>query len=695
MRRLVSPMSTKLIDFAKKVGLSTKELKGKILELGFNVSPNARVIEDDLASLLLDEFKPKEQDTADIYDEIVHEQMQREIVKKQRKQMAGKDSSKKKLEKSEEIEVKKDVIEIPEVISVKEFAEKSGIKIAKIIGELMKNGILANINQQVDFETASIIADDLGIKLKKIRSAAKIEDMVSGNLDALLSEDDPETSITRPPVVCVMGHVDHGKTRILDSIRKTHVMDGEAGGITQHIGAYQVEKDGRKITFLDTPGHEAFTAMRARGAKITDVAILVVAADESVKPQTIEAINHVKEAGVPIVVAINKIDKPGANIDRVKGDLAKYELQPEEWGGKTVMVGVSALTGQGIDRLLEMVLLTAEMENLTADPRREAVGTVIEAHLDQSLGPVATVLINTGTLRIMDNVCVGSAYGRIKLMRDYSGKNIKTAEPSVPVFVVGLSETPVAGDILHVCKDEKEARTQAFDVATLRNVDKDRVSSMVQIISQINAGKLKNLKIVLKTDTKGSLEAIRDSIAKLRSDDVAVKIIHSGVGNITESDVMMASASGGFVIGFHVEVPVQVKRMAEREKIDIVVYRVIYELLENIQKLLSGMLDPEVLEVIVGHAQVKQVFLTKRAEMIVGCSIIDGKMENKIRVRVMRSSEHIGGGEILSLQRGQEVIKELAEGNDCGIKFKGDVPLMVDDILEAYKTEEKKRTLNG
>ncbi|MBU1992619.1 MAG: translation initiation factor IF-2 [Patescibacteria group bacterium] len=692
-------MATKLTDLAKQLELSTKELKDKIRKLGFDVGPKAKTIDNDLAELLLDELKPEEEgeaDTAEIYGEIVDEQIQREIVKKQRKRTAGKDAVKKeKVDEPVEEKAPQDVVEIADVISVKELAEKSGVKIAKIIGELMKNGILANINQQIDFETAVLILEDMGVKLKKIRGAANVEDIVAGNLEALLKEDDPEESVKRPPVVCVMGHVDHGKTKILDYIRSANVIDTEAGGITQHIAAYQVEKNGRKITFLDTPGHEAFTAMRARGAKVTDVAILVVAADEGVKPQTIEAMDHAKEAGVPIVVAINKIDKPNANVDKVKGELAQYDLQPDDWGGKTVMVPVSAHTGEGIDQLLEMILLTADMEDLKADPKREAVGTVIEAHLDTNFGPVATILVNTGTLSAMDNVCIGSAYGRLKVVRDHTGKNVKQAGPSTPLLIAGLSETPIAGDILQVCKTEKEARLQALNVSTIRKAGKGRASSMDRIISQINAGELNTLKIILKADTKGSLEAIRDSLAKIKSDTVAVKVIHSGVGNVTESDVMMAAASRGLVIGFHVDVPAQVKRTAQREKTDIVIYKIIYELLDNITKLLTGMLEPEIVEVVVGRAEVKQVFLTKKKEMIVGCKVKSGKMSNRVKIRVFRDEKVVGEGEIISLQKGQEIAKEVMEGNDCGIKYQGNVQMQEGDIVEAYKTEEHERTLSS
>jgi translation initiation factor IF-2 len=553
-------MSQKLADLAKQLEMSSKKLKEKINKLGFDVKPTARTIEDDVAELILDELGPKEEveevDEVKIYEEIYDKELDKEIIRKQRKQTAGKETNKDKAQKQEKKRKeeegepppkgKKKTIEIPSVIPVKEFAEKTGINAAKVIGELMKNGILANINQQIDYDTAAIIAEDLGIKIKRKRDEAALADLVAGDLNALLKEDDPKDLEIRPPIISVMGHVDHGKTKILDYIRNANVIDTEAGGITQHIGAYQVEKNDSKITFLDTPGHEAFTAMRARGAKATDIAILVVAADEGVKPQTVEAINHAQDAKIPIIVAINKIDKENSNPDKVKAELAEHGLQPEDWGGKTIMTPVSAITGEGMDNLLDMILLVAEMENLRANPNRKAVGTVIEAHLDKNLGPVATVLINTGTLKVMDNVVIGTSYGRIKVMKDHTGKNMKIATPSTPVLVAGLSIAPRSGDILQVVKDEKTARTQAVQIELLQKSTAAKGTSAAKdIIARIASGKLKTLKIVLKADTKGSLEAITQSLEKIKDKEVAIKIIHSGVGNITESDVIMASASKG------------------------------------------------------------------------------------------------------------------------------------------------------
>jgi len=702
-------MSKKLSDIAKQLNISPKDLKDKIVELGFDVKQTARTIEDDLAELLIEEIgtnadaeESTDADAAKIYEEIYDQQLDREIVKKQRKQMAGKDLSKdKKPVKKEDVQEnqlinKTDFIEIPTVISVKEFAEKTGLNAAKVIGELMKNGVLANINQQIDFDTASIIAGDLGLNLKKKRDEAAIEDMMSGDLTALLKEDDQDDLETRPPAVSVMGHVDHGKTKILDYIRNTNVIDTEAGGITQHIAAYQVVKNGKKITFLDTPGHEAFTAMRARGAKATDIAILVVAADEGVKPQTIEAIHHAQEAGIPIIVAINKMDKENANPDKVKAELAEQGLQPEEWGGKTIMVPVSAITGQGMDTLLDMILLVAELENLKANPNRKAVGTVIESHLDKSLGPIATIIINTGTLRIMDNVVIGTTYGRIKILKDHSGKNLKQAEPSRPVLIAGLSKTPKSGDILQVVKDEKTARTQAMQIELLRQKNSASGGNAAKdLIARINSGKLKTLKIVLKADTKGSLEAIIQSLNKIEDKEVAIKVIHSGVGNITESDVMMASASQGLVIGFHVDSPYQVENTARREYVEIFKYKIIYKLIDDIKALLSGLIEPEVVEVIIGKVDVKKIFFTGKKELIVGCKVRNGKIQNKAMARVFRGDDEkpIGELQIASLRRIDEAVDELKEGNECGIRIAGYSDIQEGDVLEVYKTETQVRTL--
>ena len=636
------------------------------------------------------------QEKAEIYDELIAQEMERELIRSQRKQMAGKDAKKdaKKTFTPVAGPVTDRVIDIPEVISVKEFAEKTGLGAAKVIGELMKNGILANINQQIDYDTAQIIADDLHIQIKKKIAEASAEDVYKGNLEALLKEEDPTLLKERPPIVVVMGHVDHGKTTLLDSIRHAEVALGEAGGITQHIGAYQVVKNGKKITFLDTPGHEAFTAMRARGAKVTDIAILVVAADEGVKPQTVEAVQHAQDAGVPIIVAINKIDREGADPSRVMGELGEFGLVPEEWGGKTIMVPVSAKQGQGIEKLLDMILLVADMEALKANPNRAAVGTVIEAHLDQSLGPVATVIVSSGTLRIMNNIVIGGTYGRVKVMKDYKGKTIREGGPSTPVLIAGLSQTPQSGDIFQVVADEKTARTQAIGVQTLKDAELVTKRGVGEIISQIGQGKMKQLKLVLKADAKGSLEAIRQAIEQIKHEDVGVKVILSGVGTITESDVMMAAAAQGIVMGFHTEANLHVKKTAEREGVEILSYTVIYKLLDDIKKILTGLLEPEVLEVILGRAQVQRIFMTEKKQMIVGCKVLSGHME-KVKVRVFRGEAvtPAGEGQVMQLRKVDASVNEVSEGNDCGIMYQGFMPLLEGDILEAYKMEKRVRTL--
>lgn len=718
-------MSTKIADLAESLGISLKDLKSKLADLGVKVAPRARVIDDETATLVTDELKKKPEakavvveekadeplidaekgpeDIAGIYDEMISEEREREIVKSQRKKTAGKDTSKDKKTENRPIHLATvhptGVIEIPEVISVKEFAEKTGIKVAKIIGELMKNGILANINQLIDFDTAQVIADDLGVKVKRIRDVAGAQELMSGDISNLIKEDDAAALRERPPVVCVMGHVDHGKTKLLDAIRDTNVVAGESGGITQHIGAYQIEKKGKLITFLDTPGHEAFTSMRARGAKVTDIAILVVAADEGMKPQTIEAMNHAKDANVPIIVALNKMDKTDANPERVKGELNEHGLQPEDWGGTTVVVPVSALTGLGIDTLLETILVTAEMLNLKANPDREAIGTVIEANLDHNLGPIATVLVNTGTLKLSDSVIVGSTYGRIKLMRDYTGKHIQSAGPSTPVRIAGLSETPKSGDILQVVKDEKIGRDRAGQIKLLNKRQSDeQMSASNQLISLVKAEKV--LKIIIKADTKGSLEAIKQSIAKIKNEEVAVKIIHSGVGLVSDSDVMMAAASKGMIVAFHTDFDSpNVLRTAERERVEVKKYTIIYDLLENINKILTGLLEPEVVVVTLGRAQIKQIFLTKKKEIILGARVLSGKLVVKSRVRIIRGvtaldeDNIVGKGVIDSLRKVDEQVHEVKEGNECGIRFTGDLDVKEGDIFEAYREEKRERKL--
>lgn len=555
--------------------------------------------------------------------------------------------------------------------------------------------MMVTMTQSVDFDTLSLISEELEIQIKREETQGSAEDLKEKNLEHLIA-DDAENLVERPPVIAVMGHVDHGKTKILDAIRETKVAEGEAGGITQHIGAYQIEKNGRKLTFLDTPGHEPFTAMRARGAKTADIAILVVAADEGMKPQTIEAMNHAKEAGLPIIVAINKIDKQAADIEKVKGELAGHELTPEDWGGETVMVPVSALQKKGIDDLLEMIVLQAEMLELKANPNRLVVGTVIESHLDPSLGAIATVLVNTGTLKIGDNFVLEEHSGRVKTMVNDEGKRIKTAPPGMPVRISGLTEVPSTGEILQVYPSTKIAREKAEEMKELKEQEKGSGSSLSEIMSGLKQGKMKFLKIVLKADTEGSLEAVRQAIEKIESEEVAPKIIHAAVGGITETDIMMAAASQGVVLGFHVLVSPRVKRIAEKEKVEVQNYDIIYQLIDDVRDILTGLLEPEVVESIVGQFQVKQVFYTKKKMMIVGGKVTKGYIENGSMVRVFRGEDQenpVGTGKVASLQHFEKKVPKIEENQECGIQFEGKVSIEEGDRLEVYKLEERMKTL--
>lgn len=689
-------MPVEYAKLASKLGFTESEMEKQILGLGFELQDQ---YEDELAEMIIEELSgKKEKDVLEVYTELREAEMEKEIVKSQRKQKAGKITKtvSKKDGPLEKTVTQTEQVEISEMISVKELAEKTGIGPAQLIGALMKNGILANINQLIDFDTASIITESLGVKLSKKRGEAAAKDIFAGNIEKLLEEDDKSLLKHRAPVVSVMGHVDHGKTSLLDAIRDTDVVASEAGGITQHIGAYKVDKDGKNITFLDTPGHEAFTAMRARGARATDIAILVVAADDGVMPQTEEAINHAKDAGIPIIVAINKMDKPGANPDRVKAELAERGLQPEEWGGDTIMVPISAIKKQGIDKLLESVLLVAEVLELKANPNRPAVGTVIESHLDPSFGPVATVLINTGALVIGDNVVIGKAYGKVKMMRDHTGKKLQKLLPSDTAQIAGLSETVQSGQILQVFKDEKTSRAHAEQIVEMfRNEELLRSGmGMQEILTRIKEGSLKLLKVIIKADTIGSLEAIKQSLAKVKNDNVAIKIIHSGVGTITESDVMMATASTGtMVIGFHTSASPHVMQLAERTRIEVVNYQIIYELIEDLKKILSGLLQPETIHLELGKFKVLKVFFTGKGEMVVGGEVTEGVIQSNCKARVLRDRGHIGDGEITGLKLVNENAKELSKGEQCGVRYKGKIKLEEHDVLEAWKIEKKMKTL--
>lgn len=586
----------------------------------------------------------------------------------------------------QQIKKKEGVVSLPDQISVKEFAEKTGIQIPKIIQTLMKNGVMATINQEIDYETASIIATELGVTVQREASSVSVEALIKRDLKELI-KDEPEHLLPRPPIVTVMGHVDHGKTAILDAIRSTNVVAGEAGGITQHIGAYQVEHDGKSITFLDTPGHEAFTAMRARGAQVTDIAVLVVSAEEGVKPTTIEAIAHAKDAEVPIIVAINKIDRPNADVDRVKGDLAAHGLQPEDWSGDIPMIPCSAVTKKGIPELLEHIALIAELKELKANPNRPAVATVIESHLDSSLGPVASIIVNTGTLRVGDTLACGPITGRVKLLTNASGDKLSEVLPSGPARVSGFDDVPQVGDIMQIFATEKEAK--AFAEAYLLTKSQEKKQRFADLVSRLTEGKLSQLKIVLKADAQGSVESIEMALRKLASDEVQVKIIHSAVGSVTDTDVMMAAASDGMVVGFHVEASPQVYKTAEREGIEIKLYDVIYKLLEDTDLLLKGLVEPDEEEVIAGHLEVRGVFLKKKNEQIIGGKVTDGTLK-RLPFRVMRDGIAVGTGRITSLKQVDKDIKEAREGIECGMRVDTSVTIEMGDTLEVFRKEFKK-----
>ncbi|KJS87101.1 MAG: translation initiation factor IF-2 [Peptococcaceae bacterium BICA1-8] len=585
------------------------------------------------------------------------------------------------------IEVKRNVI-IEGSLTVQDLAHQLGKKATEVIKKLMLMGIMATINQELDIDTVTIIARDFGATVEV--KTSKEEVLLAE------SEDKNEDLELRPPIVTIMGHVDHGKTSLLDKIREANVIATEAGGITQHIGAYQVEIRGEKITFLDTPGHEAFTAMRARGAQVTDIAILVVAADDGVMPQTIEAIHHAKAAKVPIIIAINKIDKPNSNPDKVKQELTEYGLVAEEWGGETIMVPVSAITGSGIDNLLEMILLVAEIAELKANPNRHAKGNVIEAKLDKGRGPVATLLIQTGTLNVGDFLIVGSTQGRVRAMFDHKGKKLKTAGPSAPVEILGMSEVPSAGDDFIVVDDEKLAK----QVAEKRHQEKHQEEitkrtkvSLDDLFSQIQQGEVKDLNIILKADVQGSIEAIRQSLDKLSNEEVRVNIIHSAVGGIKETDVMLATASNAIIIGFNVRPDTNAKKVSEKEDIDIRTYRVIYDAIEDVKAALSGLLAPEIKEVDLGQAEIRATFKVPKIGTIAGCYVTEGKIIRSAKIRIVRDGVVIHDGELASLKRFKDDIKEAAAGYECGIGVERFNDLKEGDILEAYTFEEIKREL--
>lgn len=641
----------RVYQLAKDLEISSKELIEKMKDLDMNVTNHMSTIEDEEVDIILELLDEKSSKNNDEDDNTKT----------------------------------KSVLEIEQNISVKDLAEKLEKTPTEIIGKLMMLGVMANINQEIDFETASSIAEDYDVKLELL-SEDDEEDIF--DLDF---EDNIDDLKPRPPVVTVMGHVDHGKTSLLDSIRETHVTTKEAGGITQHIGASTVKIDNKNIVFLDTPGHEAFTSMRARGAQVTDIAILVVAADDGVMPQTIEAINHAKAANVPIIVAVNKIDKPDANPDRVKQELTEYGLVAEDWGGDTITVPVSALKNQGIEELLEMILLVSEMQELKANPNRFALGTIIEAKLDKGKGPVATVLVQKGTLEIGDSIVAGVSYGKVRAMFDDTGKRVKKAGPSTPVEILGLSEVPDAGEHLYSVKDEKKSRQvaeQKQDKVRQEKMNAHQKVSLEDLFSQIKTGEVKDLNLIIKADVKGSIEAVKQSLLKLSNDEVKVNPIHGGVGAITDTDIMLASASNAIIIGFNVRPTTSAMDLAKREDVDVRTYRIIYKAIEDIQAAMKGMLDPEFKEVVQGRCEVRATFKVPNIGVIAGVYVLNGKITRNSSLRLLRDNIVIHEGKISSLKRFKDDAKELATGYEGGLGILNFNDLKEGDIVEAFIMEE-------
>ena len=655
----------------------------------------------------------KKREQKELEDQKKFEELMRKIEEKNRAKKK-KRKKKKKEEVKEEIpfeelseeeqlqrlieeEERAKTVVIPEVISAREFAEKLGIEPNQLLQDLIALGKFIAINQPIDFETAAKVAEKYG-KVVKLEGEEEEETLLEKELEE--TPDREEDLKPRPPIITVMGHVDHGKTTLLDYIRKTKVAEREAGGITQHIGASVVEVDtseGKKrLVFLDTPGHEAFTAMRARGAQVTDIAVLVVAADDGVMPQTVEAINHAKAAGVPIIVAINKIDKPGANPDRVKQELTQHGLIAEDWGGDTVMVPVSAKTGQGVDELLEMIALQAELMELKANPDKSARGVVLEAKLDKRRGPVATFLVQSGTLRAGDAVVAGLYAGKIRAMFDDKGNPVKEARPSIPVEVLGLDGVPLAGDKFYVVKDEKTARKIAEkrqELARESALEREKRVSLEELFSQMQQGEVKELNIVLKADAQGSIEAIRKSLEELSTDEVKVRIIHAGVGPITENDIMLAAASNAIVVGFNVRPDSSARKAAEKEKVDVRTYRVIYDIVDEVKKAMQGLLTPEEKEVYLGSAEVRATFKVPKVGTVAGCYVRDGVIRRNANVRLVRDGVVVYDGKIASLKRFKDDVREVQAGYECGIGLENFNDIKVGDIIECYTTEQVEREL--
>lgn len=698
-------MSKKRIyEYAKELNVKSKEIIDELKKMDVEVSNHMQALEDGQIKMLDKKFKSsqneenKKQNTQNN-----HQKQQNKKDNNQNKSNSKKKNNKnsknnknnKNNNKGKNNKSAAEPKEMPskityeEGITVGELADKLNIESSGIIKKLFLLGIVANINQSLDEETLELIADDYGVEIEK-EVVVNEEDLTTYFDD---EEDDPD-AIERPAVVTIMGHVDHGKTTLLDSIRNTKVTAGEAGGITQHIGAYQIENNGKKITFLDTPGHAAFTTMRARGAQVTDITILVVAADDGVMPQTIEAINHAKEADVPTIVAVNKVDKPTANPDRVMQELTEYGLIPEDWGGDTIFVPLSALNGDGIDDLLEMIGLVAEVQELKANPDKQAVGTVIEAELDKSRGPAASLLVQNGTLHVGDSIVVGNTYGRVRAMVNDLGQRIKTAGPSTPVEITGINDVPQAGDRFVIFKDEKQARRigeARHEASVIQQRQESKNVSLDNLFEQMKQGEMKDLNVIIKGDVQGSVEALAASLMKIDVEGVNVRIIHTAVGAINESDVTLANASNGIIVGFNVRPDAGAKRAAEAENVDMRLHRVIYNVIEEIESAMKGLLDPEFEEQVIGQAEVRQTFKVSKVGTIAGSYVTEGKITRNAGVRVIRDGIVQFEGELDTLKRFKDDAKEVSQGYECGITIANFNDIKEGDIIEAFEMVEIER----
>ncbi len=651
-----------ITELARRLKVPTQQLKEELPKLGFDIGQRAIKIDDKVAQKVIKVWSEKKQSVASNKYVVVEKKL------------------------GDVAPVKSKEVVIPSLITIRQFADLLKMPVTSVIGELFKNGVMASMNESIDYETASIIAQDLGFSTKPEEQKeveAKLEAEQAEDLSQLLDDKDSKDVVARPPVVVVMGHVDHGKTKLLDAIRETNVIDQESGGITQHIGAYQAIARDKLITFLDTPGHEAFASMRSRGGRLADVAIIVVAADDGIKPQTLEAIEIAQREKLPFLVAINKVDKPEADIERVKKSLAELNLLPEDWGGKTICVPISAKQRTGLNELLEMVLLLADMEKVSANPQRAAVGTIIEAHVDKGEGPVATALVQTGTLRVGDFLIAGKAAGKVKAMKSFTGRDIKEAAPSTPVKILGLKASPVVGDIFKVV-DEKEAKQTLKKITAYQKTSHSSAFTETSTVSETASV---SLPVVLKTDVLGSREAIIDSLKKLGTSDFKIDIVKSGLGNINEQDIIHAEAVKALVLGFHVQVLPQAKILARDKNVFVQTYTVIYDLIDEVKKQVGTILKPELIRTQVGQAKVLAIFKAGKKETIIGARINQGTVKAGVKIRVMQGEEVKAEAELLEVRLGKEVVGEVAMGGECGLKLKGEIAVQIGDTLDIYKEE--------